>query len=295
MDNTPAHPDNFGQIAPIAGDHVRDLLRREDIQAQIGQALMGVVSGPGFAEQAIMAAYDPDLRECSGESLFRALLQCASMGLTPGKAHGLVALIPRGQQVTCMPQWQGLKVLMERVPDVRRVTPVLVHRKDTFTMQGLTPAHVWSPFDDGRTFRHPSDLGGDPPDLVGGYLVIAYKDGSTAHHFVSHAKIEKNRSCSEVPDMTKRGKPGVWRSWYGEQCLKTVIRDAWARRAVAYDPCASPAAGHHLSAATDADNAATGATVTPKVAALPKPAEKPAKVRRTHDAPAFPFDGGSAA
>lgn len=257
-----------------ASDFIQNLFSRDDIQKRVGQALMGVIDGPAFAEQCIITAQDPSFAGCSPESLLRAMLQCAQMGLTPGKAHGLVALIPRGGEVNVQPQWQGFKVLMERMPNVIEVRPYLVHRNDEFELVDGVPRHKWNPLDDNRVFRHPSDLKKDePPDLMGGYLVIDLVDGRKKYHFISRAKIEKRRMCSEVPDLTRKGKPGVWRSWYEEMATKTVIRDAWARRAVPYDPCAAPAVGHHLTAMTEADD---GELQTMQVPGMPAPVARPA-------------------
>lgn len=230
---------NGKQVAVL--DEVKAMMSNPTVRERIGAALMGVVDGPAFAEQCIIAANDPALSKCSPVSLCTALMQCAQVGLTPGKQHGLVALIPRGGNVDLQIQWQGFKVLMERVPGIKRVRPVLVHRIDDFALDADgTVTHRYDPLADERVFRHPDTLPkGSQPDLRGGYLRIEWKDGTVDFHFVKGAKIEANRRCAQSQN--------VWRAWYEEMCLKTVIRDAWARRAVPYDPVAAA----HMSAADE--------------------------------------------
>ena len=203
-------------------------------QERIGRALQGVIAGPAFAEQCIIASRDANLSRCSPESLLSAFLTCAQIGLSPGR-HGLVALIPRGGEVQVQIQWQGYKALMERIPGVRRVAPVLVHMRDEIEVRADGDiAHQYDPFDPDREFTGPADL-------RGGYLRIEFEDGSTSFHTVSRSKIERNRSCAKSQN--------VWKKWYPEMCAKTIIRDAWNRRALPYDPATVP----HIIAAEEHD------------------------------------------
>jgi len=203
-------------------------------QERIGRALQGVIAGPAFAEQCIIASRDTNLARCSPESLLSAFLTCAQIGLSPGR-HGLVALIPRGGEVQVQIQWQGYKALMERIPGVRRVVPVLVHMRDEIEVRADGDIqHSFDPFDTDREFT-------GPDDLRGGYLRIEFDDGSTSFHTVSRSKIERNRACAKSQN--------VWRKWYPEMVAKTIIRDAWNRRALPYDPSVVP----HIAAAEDYD------------------------------------------
>lgn len=210
----------------------------ENVQARVFEALAGYMDGRAFLSQCILCAKDPGLADCSAATLFDAFLVCAQMGLLPGKHHGHVALIPRGGSVTVMPQWQGFKFLMESQPGIRGVEAVLVHVLDDFAIRANGDVlHAFDPFDPDRVFLHPADRKpGEPAGLRGGYLKITFDDGRVAYHFTSEARIEKARLCSDVPDLTRKGSKGVWRLWYEAQALKSVYRDAWARRAVPISP-----------------------------------------------------------
>jgi phage RecT family recombinase len=233
-------------------------LDNDQINKQLIGALAGYMDASTFKAQCALAASDPNLNKCTPASLFQAFLTCAQMGLIPGKHHGHVALIPRENkstgEYTCdvMPQWQGYKFLMERQPGIKRVTPMLVHYADTFTVNNGEVFHQFDPFDDERQFKHPSDAT-DAVDagLRGAYLKIEHDDGEVRYHFTSLAKIHANMACSQTPDLDKFNKPGVWRKWFPEQCLKTALRDAWARRAVSIDPQLAS----RLGVADDVDNA----------------------------------------
>lgn len=203
-------------------------------QDRIGRALHGVIDGPAFAEQCIIASRDPHLSQCAPESLLSAFLQCAQIGLAPGP-HGQVALIPRKGEVVVQIQWAGYKCLMERIHGVRRVVPVLVHMRDEIDVHADgSITHDYDPYDPDREFN-------GPEDLRGGYLRIEFDDGSMAYHMVSRSKIERNRACARSQN--------IWQKWYAEMALKTIIRDAWNRRALPYDPAINP----HLAAAESHD------------------------------------------
>ena len=217
---------------------IRSWLSDPGAQERIGKALQGVIDGPAFAEQCIIVSRDHALASCSPESLLQAFLTCAQIGLSPGP-HGLVALIPRKGAVDVQIQWQGYKCLMERVEGIRAVIPVLVHASDEFISNADgSIAHQYDPFDPDRQMT--------PTTVIGGYLRIERDDGSCAYHLVSRAKIDRNRACARSQ--------AVWSKWFPEMCLKTIIRDAWARRAVPYDP----AIAGHLSAAEAHDRAHNG-------------------------------------
>jgi len=230
-------------------------------QDRIGKALQGVIDGPAFAEMCIIASRSPGLADCAPDSLLNAFLTCAQIGLAPGPV-GHVALIPRKGEVQVQIQWAGYKALMER--SVRSVTPVLVHMRDEIEVHASgSVRHTCDPFDADREFH-------GPDDLRGGYLRIEHNDGRTTFHVVSKAKIERNRRCARSQN--------VWNQWYPEMAMKTIIRDAWNRRAVPLEGSATShivAAEQHdrdfyeespatVSVTSPADRALTWAAPEPK-------------------------------
>ena len=236
---------------------IREWLNDPGVQDRIGAALCGVIDGSAFAQQCVIVSRDPKLSDCSPSSLRRDFLVCAAVGLTPG-AGDLVALIPKKGSVEVMIQWQGYKVLMERSPQVRSVTPVLVHACDDFEYdagEGRVTRHVVDPYDPDRKLTDKT--------IVGGYLRIDRTDGPPTFHLVSRDKIDRNRKASA-------GNSPAWRGWFPEMCLKTIIRDAWARRAVPYDP----AIAGHLTAAESHDRTYNDERVDRGVVSVSNPAER---------------------
>lgn len=227
---------------------IKDWMTAPAMQSALEAALTGYMDPGTFAAQCYLAAQDPKLANCSAESLFRAFLECAQMGLLPGAHHKHVALVPRAGVVVPNPQWQGFKFLMERQDGVKRVLPVLVHAKDAFAYVNGELTHTFDPFDDARVFEHPEVAAQQKraSQLRGGYLIIEYDAGEREYHFVPAAKIERNRLCAETQN--------VWKRWYPEQCLKTIIRDAWARRVISIDPMLA----NRVARADEVDNAALG-------------------------------------
>jgi recombinational DNA repair protein RecT len=195
---------------------IRGWLSNPETKAKLDQALMGWLPGDAFAEQCLMVARDPKLSRCTADSLLAAFLQCAQLGLMPG-AQKVVQLIARGQSVDVMITARGFKTLMERLPDVRRITAVLVHSLDEWNgADPITgrPLHVFDPLKRGRSFS-------GPDDLLGGYVHAFFVDGAEAWHYVSAEEIDACRRCAKSQT--------VWQKWFRAMALKTLYRQAWAR------------------------------------------------------------------
>jgi len=205
---------------------VRHWLDRPEMKQRIGDALGGFMSGDMFLAQVALAVQDPNIAKCSPTSVFNSMLEVATMGLLPGKSHGHVALIPRKGMLTVLPQWQGLKYLMERQSHVRQVKALLVHDSDTIRVeQGIVVEHSYDPFAGERRFQHWSQ---GESGLKGGYVKVEYTDGTLDYHFVPAAKIKANADCAQ--------NQSNWRKWFPEYCLKTLYRDCYARRAIRLEP-----------------------------------------------------------
>lgn len=205
---------------------VRTWLEHPQMRQRLGDALGGFMSGDMFLAQVALAVQDPNVAKCSPGSVFNAMLEVATMGLLPGKSHGHVALIPRRGELTVMPQWQGLKYLMERQSHVRQVKVLLVHTRDTIRVeQGVVVEHDYDPFDDERVFQHWSQ---GESGLRGGYCRIEYTDGTVDYHFVSERKVKANADCAQ--------NQSNWKRWFPEYVTKTVLRDTYARRVVRLEP-----------------------------------------------------------
>lgn len=207
-------------------EKIRGWFQAPNIREGISSALAGYMDADAFINQMLIAFTEDAIAPCTQVSKFEAAHQCAALGLLPSLKQ--VALIPRqikdkGLCCTVMPQWQGYQALMLRHPDVQSVKAVLVHVTDRYTFDPVAESllHEYDPFDAGRKFE-------SIKDLKGGYLVVKYKDGRPPlWHFVTVDTIDKARSCAQAQN--------IWSKWFAEQALKTVYRNAYARRVVPID------------------------------------------------------------
>jgi len=200
---------------------LRAWVSQDTVVSGLKAALGGFMEADTFVSHMLTAFQGDDkIAACSDESKFRAVHECAALGLLPTLDQ--VRLIPYGQEVKAMPQWQGYKVLMERHPDILEVQGVLVHVDDTCFVTNGEPSHDYDPFDSEREIKS-SD------DIKGGYCKISYTNGrKPKYHFTPVRQIIKARACAKTKN--------VWDKWFEQMALKTLYRDCYARRAVPIDP-----------------------------------------------------------
>lgn len=207
-------------------EKIRGWFAAPGVHDGLASALAGYMDADAFINQMLIAFTDDAIAPCTAASKFEAAHQCAALGLLPSLKQ--VALIPReisgkGKCCTVMPQWQGYQALMLRHPDVQSVKAVLVHVTDRYTFDPVNESllHEYDPFDGARKFENVKDL-------RGGYLVVKYKDGRPPlYHFVTAETVEKARTCAQAQN--------IWSKWFAEQALKTIYRNAYARRVVPID------------------------------------------------------------
>lgn len=214
-----------------------------EAQKQIAAALNGIMPVQTFMSHMLVAFQQKaEFRPCSAASKCRVIAECAALGVLP--TLGQVALIvyneKTGPAVKATVQWQGYKAVMERHPDILSVDGYLVHKSDNFTIANGVVQHTYNPLDPNRSINKISDV-------LGGYLVIVYRDGRPPkYHFTTAAHIEKCRACATTQV--------IWNKWPEQMILKTVYRDGYARRAVPIDPFVGAA----LQRATEMDDVALG-------------------------------------
>lgn len=228
------------------GGKLRAFIEQPKVQQGIADALGGYMHPGTFLAQMLIACSNPKIEECTVASQFKAIHICATLGLLP--SYQQVALIPRKDrqrnvvELTVMPQWQGLKSIMERHPDVLEVEPILVLKTDTIQFLGTAPDIM--PVD--HSYNPLTHVARSIDDLQGGYARITYRDGRPhKYHFVSADYIERCMRCSESfkgrEKALKEKKDWVpacpWTDgWFEQQALKTILRSAYARRVVPIDP-----------------------------------------------------------
>jgi recombinational DNA repair protein RecT len=248
---------------------IRVWLQSDDVTRGISDALSSYMKPDVFKSQMLISLSNPDCAKCTPKSQFEVVHQCAQWALLPSLDQ--VALIPRRNRntgnydLTAMVQWQGYQAMMFRVPGVRDIRARLVHTSDTYEFDPLTErlTHRYDPFDAEREFR-------TMKDLRGGYLVITFDDGRPEKwHYVSKQVFEKARKSAQTTD--------IWDAWFYEQCLKTVYRNAFARRVINYDPFVA----QQVTAAIEQEDVVMGNDPSRVIETTATPVETAAPVSRS--------------
>ena len=158
----------------------------------------------------------PALLNCSPESFYGAVLQCAALGLEPGSALGHCYLLPFGNgkakdgrpNAQLLIGYRGMIDLARRSGQIISLQAWTVHEFDTFEYQlGLDP-----------NIRHIPCSTADRGKVTHVYAVAKLKGGGVQFEVMSRAEIEAVRQTS------KAGGSGPWANHWDEMAKKTVIR-----------------------------------------------------------------------
>ncbi len=140
-------------------------------------------------------------------SVMQALMDCASLGLEPGRTYHLV---PYGDQVTGIIDYKGEIELIYRAGKTP-VVAMLVRKGDTFLMRGanVPPLHEAAGDD---WFAEPAARGA----IVGGYAYCEMAPGVYSLVVtMTEAEFERHKARARTK--------GVWDEWPEAMRLKTLI------------------------------------------------------------------------
>lgn len=165
----------------------------------------------------------PKLKQCTIESLFGSVIQCAQLGLEPGSALGHAYLLPYDKSVNKgtrdKPVWtkitecqliigyRGMIDLSRRSGQIISINAQMVYENDKFAFEyGLNERLVHAPNLSNR---------GKP---IAAYAVAKLQGGGYQFEVMPISEINKIR------DASKAAKNGPWVEHYDEMARKTVIR-----------------------------------------------------------------------
>lgn len=152
----------------------------------------------------------PALRNCTMDSIMRAALQAAELGLEPGSATGEAYLVPYGDQCTLIPGYRGLISLARRSGEVSTIMAYTVYQSDKFEFElGLHPKLVHVP--DPTAAR-------DADKITYAYCVIKLKDGGELFDVMTRGEVDR------IKNRSRASKSGPWVTDYAEMAKKTVTR-----------------------------------------------------------------------
>jgi len=146
------------------------------------------------------------------DSLKRAIINVAAIGLSLNPVQKLAYLVPRKKSVCLDLSYLGLIKLATDCGAVKFVVAELVYENDTFMLLGIgkEPKHEFQPF-------------GDRGKLKGAYCVAKTHSDDYLTTVMSIEDVYKIRDRSES---WKAGANSPWKSDEGEMIKKTVVRRA---------------------------------------------------------------------
>jgi recombination protein RecT len=191
-------------VAQAKPKTVKDWLSSEDFKSAVKAALPAHMTPERFVRVALTCMMRvPKLQECSQHSLFKAMLDCSSLGLEPDgrRAH----LIPYGSEVQLIIDYKGLIELGKRSGEVKNWRAELVCEKDEF---------AW---ENGQV-HHKVNWLAPRGKVLAVYSHVRTQKDVDDYEVMTLAEVE------EVRKRSKAGKSGPWVTDFNEMAKKTVIR-----------------------------------------------------------------------
>jgi len=194
---TVAQAAELATVAPRMLDESRwaDVLPAHIGAAKFQRWALGIMQRPELLEVA---------RTPQGQlSIVTALLDCASLGLEPGRTYHLV---PYGGKVTGIVDYKGeIELIYNAI--MRPVVASLVYSRDDFHMVGanVPPRHEADWFaEDGRGA------------IVGGYAYVEFGEGS-------YSQVVRMTEAEFLRHRAKAKTKNVWDEWPEAMRMKTLV------------------------------------------------------------------------
>ena len=205
-------PENNGNAVARPIDQLKHLISSEAMQKQFRMALPSHIKTEMFTRNLMTALQDnPALAECTRDTLLKAAMTAAQLGLLVGSALGQAYIIPfknNGKlEATFIPGYRGYLTLARNSGEVQSMQAFEVCSNDEFDYQ--------LGFD--VKLRHKPAMGARGPiNFV--YCAVTFKDGGRHLEVMTAAEVEAIRARSKSPNS-----PAWVKDWM-MMARKTVIR-----------------------------------------------------------------------
>ena len=156
----------------------------------------------------------PNLLSCDPKSLFDAILDVASLGLSFGGHRGEAYLIPFKTTCTLVLGYRGLTKLAMRDPNIDTLSATLVYKNDFFQHDAGC---------DQTVTHRPVAMDEDRGDLIGGYAIVKLRDGSPLPVVM---RLDELAKIEQEALRKAGGRPTPWKSHREEMLKKTLLRRA---------------------------------------------------------------------
>jgi recombination protein RecT len=178
---------------------------------QLAQALPKGLTADRMVRVVLTAMNrNPKLLECTKESMWQSVLDCAALGLFPD-ALGRAYLVPYGSACQLIIGYKGLVDLAYRSERVVSIQVVIVREGDKFIREplALPPIKHEIRETENDAFRRMTHV----------YSVVYLKDCT-----VPSVDVMSKREVDDIRARSKSGKSGPWVTDYEEMAKKTVFR-----------------------------------------------------------------------
>lgn len=206
------------QLSTETRKDFKSLVANPKFKEQLTAALPKHLTPDRFVRVLMTATIKtPKLLECTQASLFRAVYDCAALGLEPDgrRAHLIPYENRRAGTVECqlIVDYKGLAELAMRSGLVSYLHADVVREGDVFSYSmGELRDHV------PHFLRRDADKPADQGRVIAAYALVRMKDGSTKTEVMSHADVEAIRTRSRA------GSSGPWVTDWNEMAKKTAFR-----------------------------------------------------------------------
>lgn len=201
--------------APSAKKTFEQLVASDQFKSQIAAALPKHLTPERFIRVLMTATMkNPQLLECTQESMFKGIFDCAAAGLElDGRRAHLVPLRNTKKQGAPLEanlwlDYKGIAELVMRSGVVSNIHADVICENDIFE------------YDRGELKRHTIDFKKPRGEMYAAYCIIRMKDGGEKVEVMGKEDIDRIRNGS----MGKNATP--WTQHYNEQAKKTVFKRA---------------------------------------------------------------------
>lgn len=211
---TETKPQQITKKPVSAADEVRNTIMSEEVKHQLHMVLPPQMPVERFQRVAITAINkNPDLIECSRQSLYNAFMVCAQDGLLPdGQEAAIVKYNSKDGVPTAQyqPMVKGILKKIRNSGELKSIMATCIYKEDPF--------RYWVD-DDGEHLKHEPDLfAADRGRIIGAYALAKTKDDAIYIKVMTAAEIETVRQSSKAKNATP------WTQWWDQMAEKTVIR-----------------------------------------------------------------------
>lgn len=172
---------------------------------------------------------NPEIGNCTPQSLIGSIMQCSQLGLEPGSALGHAYLIPFNRKIKAGDAFKTIKECQFMIGYRGMID--LSRRSGQVLSLGVRTVYSNDHFEYAYGLNEKCDhipVQGDRGEFVGAYAVVRLRDDSYYFEFMTKADIDKIRdksiSYSTWVKFGKKGASPIWVEHYDEMAKKTVVR-----------------------------------------------------------------------